>query len=193
MGNVLNRLEKLRARDCMTRQVVTIGADYSLRDAAMVLRAATISGAPVVDRDGRPVGILSSTDIVTYAQQAGAGGETGQPPESRGDEAAPPSGPGLAREPGNGRASHTKDWDLLQAAGFEVDRLPATNVKEHMSRQVISVTEDATLLAVARTLCEHHIHRVLVVDGENRMKGIISSLDLLAAMVHAADEAGSDR
>jgi CBS domain-containing protein len=193
MGDVLNRFERLRARDCMTRQVVTIGADYSLRDAAMVLRAATVSGAPVVDGEGRPLGVLSSTDIVTYTQQASPPSEAGAPKPAGGGapSAAPQDKP--PGGPDNGHASPSKDWDLLEAAGFEVDQLPATNVKEYMSRQVISVTEEATLLSVARILCEHHIHRVLVVDGENRMKGIISSLDLLAAMVHTADEAGSHR
>jgi CBS domain-containing protein len=176
----------------MTRQVVTLGADYSLRDAAMVLRAATVSGAPVVDGEGRPVGMLSATDIVRYTQQTSARSEAEQRP-SGGEEEGTGSAvvqPDRPAPPDNGQPGAETDWDLLQAAGFEVDQLPVSNVQEYMSRQVISVTEDATLLGVARILCQHHIHRVLVVDSEDRIKGIISSLDLLAAMVNAAEEAG---
>jgi CBS domain-containing protein len=51
----------------MISPVVTIPQDTSLREAARLLHRANISGAPVVDAGGRCIGVLSSSDFVTWA------------------------------------------------------------------------------------------------------------------------------
>ncbi len=43
----------LRAEDVMSREMVTIPRRMSLRNAASLLRRAQVSGAPVVDEQGR--------------------------------------------------------------------------------------------------------------------------------------------
>ena len=53
----------LTARDVMTSAVLTIAADDRAANAADRLAQAGISGAPVRDRDGKLVGILSQTDL----------------------------------------------------------------------------------------------------------------------------------
>jgi CBS domain-containing protein len=57
----------LTAADLMTRPVLTLSPDTCLREAARKLSQASISGAPVLDTDGRCVGVLSSSDFVTWA------------------------------------------------------------------------------------------------------------------------------
>jgi CBS domain-containing protein len=58
----IKRAEKqflaLTAADLMTAPVMTIPEETSLREAARLLHGAHISGAPVVDADGRCVGVL---------------------------------------------------------------------------------------------------------------------------------------
>lgn len=61
----------LTASDLMTAPVTTIPQDMSLREAARLLCGSSISGAPVVDKDGRCLGVLSSSDFVTRAGQEG--------------------------------------------------------------------------------------------------------------------------
>ena len=50
--------------DIMSRDVFTVGVDDRLDTVSWTLNAELVSGAPVCDRDGRVVGIISKTDIV---------------------------------------------------------------------------------------------------------------------------------
>src|SRR5689334_3550006 len=61
----------LTAADLMTTPVRTIPQETSLREAAHLLTRERISGAPVVDGDGRCIGVLSSSDFVTWAGKDG--------------------------------------------------------------------------------------------------------------------------
>jgi CBS domain-containing protein len=61
----------LTAADLMTTPVRTIPPETSLREAAHLFTRDHISGAPVVDADGRCIGVLSSSDFVTWAGQNG--------------------------------------------------------------------------------------------------------------------------
>jgi CBS domain-containing protein len=61
----------LTAADLMMSPVVTIPHGTSLREAARLLHRSNISGAPVVDPDGRCIGVLSSSDFVTWAGAEG--------------------------------------------------------------------------------------------------------------------------
>jgi len=51
------------ASECATRQVTTLAADQSIREALRVLRRKRIKHAPVVDVAGKPVGMLSYLDV----------------------------------------------------------------------------------------------------------------------------------
>lgn len=57
----------MKVRDLMTKDVVSVSPDTSLRDAAAVLTRHRISGLPVVDASGEVLGVVSETDIVTRA------------------------------------------------------------------------------------------------------------------------------
>ena len=58
------------------------------------------------------------------------------------------------------------------------NRLADRTVEEIMTRGVISVPPGTSIAQVARTLREHRIHRVFVVE-EGRMLGVISAFDVL--------------
>jgi CBS domain-containing protein len=61
----------LTAGDLMTTPVTTIPESMTLREAAQLLSRSNISGAPVLDREGRCLGVLSSHDFVTWAGKGG--------------------------------------------------------------------------------------------------------------------------
>ena len=54
------------------------------------------------------------------------------------------------------------------------------NVKTFMTQPVITVREDTTLEAIARTLLEHHIGGVPVVDAQGKIIGIVTESDFAA-------------
>ena len=58
----------MRARDIMVTDVITVGPEASVRDAAKILLANRISALPVVDKDGLLVGIISEGDLVRRAE-----------------------------------------------------------------------------------------------------------------------------
>lgn len=57
-------LEKLTAADIMTEKVVSFKGDASLLDVTKTLLEKQISGAPVIDRDGKLAGIITEEDII---------------------------------------------------------------------------------------------------------------------------------
>lgn len=57
----------LRVADLMTIDPITIGVDASIEEAEEVLRRHHITGLPVVNEDGRLVGVISQTDLLYLA------------------------------------------------------------------------------------------------------------------------------
>jgi len=58
-------LNKLKISDIMIRDVITIGKDALLEEAATVLRKYDIGCLPVTEEDGRLIGIITHNDIFT--------------------------------------------------------------------------------------------------------------------------------
>src|SRR5436309_201776 len=54
----------MKVKDAMTADVRTVGPETSLRDVAAILAQHRISGLPVVDSEGRVLGVVSSSDIL---------------------------------------------------------------------------------------------------------------------------------
>ncbi|HYJ15611.1 MAG TPA: CBS domain-containing protein [Candidatus Limnocylindria bacterium] len=48
----------------MTRDIITVSPSLKIKDLAMILTRNQISGAPVVDKQGKIVGIVSEADII---------------------------------------------------------------------------------------------------------------------------------
>ncbi len=66
-------LEKLAVREVMTKQVVTIGPEQTVEEAALLLLGHRIGGLPVV-REGELIGIITETDILqAFLQLRGKG------------------------------------------------------------------------------------------------------------------------
>ena len=67
------------------------------------------------------------------------------------------------------------------------------SVSRFMSDQVHSISPGESLLAAARMMFEDHLHRLPVVDDDGHVVGIISTMDIVAALVNAIDEAETSR
>jgi acetoin utilization protein AcuB len=60
---LLYLLTKIKVKDIMTRDVITVPPDFTVEETAQVLLQNRISGAPVVDANGKLVGAITQTDI----------------------------------------------------------------------------------------------------------------------------------
>jgi CBS domain-containing protein len=145
----------MQAQDIMTRSVVTIRSDATLREAIGRMVSYRISGVPVVDGAGQLVGMLTEGDLVRRV-------ETGtEPPRRRWLE--------LLLGPGS-RAD-------------EYARTHGRRVSDAMSRDVVTIAPDTALTELVRLMEEHAIKRIPVVD-KARLVGIVSRADLVAALAH---------
>jgi len=60
---LLYLLTKIKVKDIMTKDVITVPPDYTVEETAQVLEKNRISGVPVVDADGQLVGTITQTDL----------------------------------------------------------------------------------------------------------------------------------
>jgi len=58
------KLQRLRVKDIMTREVFTISPAYTIQDALLMIQNSKVGALPVVDEDGRLKGILSVRDLL---------------------------------------------------------------------------------------------------------------------------------
>jgi len=150
------------AKDAMERQVVSVSPTSPLSEFERLLTEHRISGMPVTDSSGRPVGVASYRDLLErYVED----------PDSR-----PRRGPGYFRL----SSEHMQDEEF---EAFTVPEESEDTVADIMTPAIIDVTTDAPLPEVCRTMAKHSVHRVLVTEpGTGRMVGILTSLGLLAAI-----------
>ncbi|HEX5443555.1 MAG TPA: CBS domain-containing protein [Pirellulales bacterium] len=162
MNSAIERLLSLRVSDVMTRDVVTVPASQAMPVAAAMLVDSRISGAPVVNERGRCVGVISAADFARRAVWAAA-------------EARP-----KGADEGCPLSSDETDGDR---------RRPATDlVASYMSPAVHSMNVGRPIMEAARQMCQHHVHRLVVLDDDGRPAGVLTSLDLVAALIAAIEE-----
>ena len=152
------------AQEVMITPVISIRADTPLKKAAEILDENSFSGVPVVDDDDQLIGIISETDILRYTQQI-----IGQP----------------LRDP---HRVFTKSQEVLYVdithRGIEVIELVAsTTVETLMTLDVIFVTEETPLYEIVRLMQKHNINRIPVVNGNNKLQGIITRADIINTLV----------
>lgn len=137
-------LEALRhsgqtVQDIMVRSVVTMTEDAPIAQAVRVMTQRGIKRLPVVDRDGRLIGVVSRVDVLRALAQP-AVGEAPQPEVQPGRQ--------------------------IQVRGVMVTDVPKVHV-------------DAGLNKVVDLLVNSAERRIVVVDTEGRVLGIITDGDLI--------------
>lgn len=152
------------AVEVMTRDVVSFTADTTVEEAVQALGTRAISGAPVVDSDGRLIGLLEDSDLIVSQARIHAPSAI----EILGAYIPLPSSLDRFRE--------------------EVTHAMASTVGEMMRVDPPAVGSDATLEDIATLMTDHDVSRIPVVDADRRVVGIVSRGDLILAM--GRDSAG---
>jgi len=60
--------------------------------------------------------------------------------------------------------------------------------KDYMTSAMQSIAPEASILLAARIMCVEHLHRLFVLDSRGSPVGVISSMDIIAALTNAIDE-----
>ena len=152
----------LKARDIMTKDVITVKPDATTEDLARLLVKHDISGVPVVDDNGRLKGIVTENDLITKNSRLHL------PTILRLFDAYIPLGTGKMED--------------------EIRRMAASRVDEIYSKEVVSVDREASAEYIATLMTEKRIHLLPVLE-EGKLVGIIGKKDLIRGM--AGDAARS--
>lgn len=154
-------MRPITASDLMNPEVLTVRDELPLRELAEFLLDNEISGAPVVDAQGRLVGVVSMVDLVEATSEDD-------------EEPAPDRSPPEFLLGDHQESLSEEELEELDESDLEVADI--------MTPEIHSVGEDATVSEIAMKMLKEHLHRLLVIrDG--RVVGIISTSDLLGLLV----------
>lgn len=160
-----NRHPHRPVREIMTADVVTFAEDTPIEEATRVMLQRRISGAPVADNLGRPIGIVSKTDLLeawheNNKQAAAAQAELEQDATAA---AVPTEAQQIAGEAGlGGKAA---------ASGVVVGDI--------MVPYLLAAQDSSPISLAAALMAYEGVHRLLVLDEQHKMVGIVSTLDVL--------------
>ncbi len=151
------------AADAMTPNPVSIAADATVSEAVVFLVERRISAAPVINEAGRPVGVVTEADILRHTRE-------------HAEYLHPVPEDDFDRELTLGSGEH------LDNGEFEVEVPDVTRVRDIMNPVVYSVREATPIADVVRQLVRRRVHRLFVVDADDSLVGVITTLDLLARL-----------
>ena len=143
----------MNAADVMVTNVITVGLDACLQDVAHLLLTNRISAVPVVDSNGKVVGIVSEGDLMRRA------------------------------EAGTGRRRSWWLSLLTGKEGLAAQYVKehSRKVADVMTRDVITATPDTPLQDIANVLEKNSIKRVPIIE-DGKMVGLVSRANLLQAL-----------
>ena len=127
--NMQTFLEGIQIKDLVSRDVVTVSPDITVREFLDFMLTDRHKGYPVLDSFGTPIGIVSLTDVKEVPK----------------------------------------------------DKLDEVRVRDIMSRDLITVSEDESAADVLRLISQHNVGRLIVVK-DGALVGILSKTDLIRSI-----------
>jgi len=152
----------LKAKDIMTKNVITVQPDTEVVQAATLLLDHHINGLPVVDEEGHVKGIICQSDLVAQQRKI--------PLPSffiMLDSFIPLTSPKNIEK--------------------ELQKMSAVTVKDAMTPDPITVGPETDLEDIATLMVKHKIHTLPVLD-QGRLVGIIGKEDILRTLMTGKKE-----
>jgi CBS domain-containing protein len=149
-------LPDLKVSEVMRREVATVHPDSPVTQVVELLLDKDFTAVPVVDDQGKVVGMVSDNDLLT-----------------RGGMNVTIS------------LKKATDLDYVRELHESLEN-PDRKVSEVMTREVVTTAPDTILGRAARVMVDKHLKRLPVVDGDGKLVGILGRLDVLntIAAVH---------
>lgn len=141
--------------DCMKRQVVSIEAQTTIREAAAIVVKKHIGVLPVVDADERPIGVISMGDLLKLEL------------------------PDFVNFMADVDFVH--DFGAAEVTRPPAKRLAKT-IKSLM-QPVLTVDEDCGLLRAYALMLQQDLHDIPVIDRDGKLCGIASRVDIAVAIL----------
>lgn len=147
----------LKAKDIMTREVITISPDTEIAQVAKLLLTKRINGVPVVNDTGELVGILCQSDLIIQQKNI-------------------PIPSLFTLLDGYIPLTSSKKLDR------EVDKIMATKAADAMTANPVTVNPDTGIEEIAALMVEKNYHTLPVVDA-GKLVGIVGKEDVLKTLI----------
>jgi len=142
-------------REVMSTPVSTLRPDDKVEQAAYVLAAKDVGSLPVVDDDGKLLGILRDDDLIASESRVHV--------------------PTFINFLGLGMAFPGEMKHLER----ELKKIAGATARDVMQTDPPAVTHDATLEDVATIMHDRGVNSVPVVDTDNKVVGIVARADVV--------------
>lgn len=140
----------------MSRDVLCVTPDLTLEALASLFLQRGVSGAPVVDEAGRPIGMVTKTDLVRRLHERTV--------------VSPCRALHIEMEDG-------RTYEL--GPGVRADWLESATVQEIMMPLVFSMTEDTSIARAAALMTQEGVHRIAIRGAQGDVVGLLSAFDLM--------------
>ncbi|MBI3813836.1 MAG: CBS domain-containing protein [Nitrospinae bacterium] len=146
----------MKAKDIMTKEVLTVSLDTSVKKVAELLADYEISGAPVLDEHEKVIGIVTESDLIEQKKKLHL-----------------PTVVTLFES--------VLFLERPQKIKREIEKMIGATVKDIYSKKVITITEDTSLEDIATIMSEKKVHLLPVLRGEE-LVGIVGKADVVKAL-----------
>jgi CBS-domain-containing membrane protein len=152
----------LQAKDIMTRDVVTVDGNQSVHQLAKTLAEKRISGVPVVDEQGKIIGIVTESDLIDRTKKVHI--------------------PTVMR-------LFDSFVFLESPERMEKDfkKMAASTVKDIASQDIVTVAPDTPLDEVATLMSEKKVHTIPVLENDS-LVGIIGKSDIIHTIAQGEEK-----
>ena len=148
--HAIDRLRhSVKAKDVMTRNVISVEENTSLEEVAKILNRYVISGVPVIDDDKSVVGVISEKDFLFHM---GA----------------------KEKRTFMGVVAH-----CLKSKGCVAISMRKQNAKDIMTSPAVTVDENVSVSEIANIFIEENINRTPVVGPGQKLVGIVTRTDII--------------
>lgn len=146
---------KQTAKDVMTKHIVSLRVQDTIHYALTLMAKNDLSAIPVVDPEGKCVGMITQCDIIAEAR---------------------------AKDVKDCERIVPQAVDLLCCGSVALEELTNERVEDMMSEKLVKVRPDDAVTDVADHMLDHGIHHIPVVGDDNTLLGIVSTMDILAGL-----------
>ena len=142
------------AADLMVANPISLRAAANVLEAIRLFTEKAITAAPVIDEAGRPIGVVSRSDLLVHQCE---------------------------HEKHRGGKPDYFFAPLSESAGAPSESRMAikSTVADLMTPAVFAVSPDTPVQQVVSDMVGLHVHRLFVVDDDGILVGVISTMDVL--------------
>ena len=145
-------------KDIMVKKVITIQKDASVEELSELLIKNKISGVPVVDSDGKLVGIATEGDLIIIDSDL--------------------------HFPRYFKLLDSIIYlESLNKFKKNLKKFLGTKVEDVMTAEIRTIKEEAPVGEAANMMIKYNINRVPVLDSKDGLVGIVTRADIVKSMI----------